>query len=122
MKHEDGKEYLEFYTPTKKIDFCGHATVATYGFLSKKYPVGICTVEISGQKIQVKIGIDKIGLQQRLAFINQVLNFKEILSSSFLNFSVEDLLDVTHINNGNSFFVIEINSWNSIKDLKPRSF
>lgn len=119
MKNEDDKEYLEFYTPIKKIDFCGHTTVATYGVLSKKYPTGIHNVWISGQKINIKVGIDKIGLQQRLAFIDQVSNFKEMLSSSFLNFSVEDLLDVAHINNGNSFFVIEVSNWNSIEDLNP---
>ena len=119
VQHKNGKEELEFYTPTKRIDFCGHATVATYGVLSKKYPIGVYTVHISGQEIKIKIGTDKIGIQQRLSFINDVSDFKTILSSSFSSFSLENLVDVKHINNGVSFFVIEITDWNSIKELKP---
>ena len=119
IQHKDKKEEMEFYTPTKRIDFCGHATVATYGILSKKYSTGIYTVHISGQEIKVKIDTDKIGLQQKLSFINEVPNFKTLLSSSFSNFSLESLVDVKYINNGNSFFVIEITDWNSIKNLTP---
>ena len=118
-QHKDGKEELEFYTPTKKIDFCGHATVATYGILSKDYPAGIYTVHISGQEIKVKIETDKIGLQQKLSFIKDVLNFKTVLSSSFSNLSLENIIDVKHINNGVPFFVVEFTDWNSIKNLKP---
>lgn len=118
-KHENGKEELEFYTPTKRIDFCGHATVATYGVLSKTYPIGIYTVYMSGQDIKVKIGSDQIGLQQKLSFINEVVDFKTRLSSSFSNFSMESIADVKHINNGNSFFVIEVNDWDAIKNLNP---
>ena len=46
-------------------------------------------------------------------------NFKTLLSSSFSNFSLENLIDVKHINNGVSLFVIEVTDWNSIKSLKP---
>ena len=119
IKHKNGKEEMEFYTPTKQIDFCGHATVATYGILSKKYPVGVYKVHISGQEIKVKIEADKIGIQQKLSFINEVPDFKVKLFSSFLNFSLDKLVDVKHINNGVSFFVIEVADWNSIEKLEP---
>ena len=118
-KHKNGDEQLEFYTPTKKVDFCGHATRATYGVLSKSYPIGIYTVNISGQKIKIKIDTDKIGLQQRFSFINDVPNFKAILSSSFSKFSLENLVDVKHINNGVSFFVIEVIDWAFIERIEP---
>ena len=119
VRHKDGKEELEFYTPTKRIDFCGHATVATYGVLSRKYSIGVYTVYISGQKIKIKIDTDKIGIQQKLSFIHKVPDFNTILSSSFSNFSLKNIIDVNHVNNGLSFFVIEATDWNSLKNLEP---
>ena len=119
IQRENGREEMEFYTPTKQIDFCGHATVATYGVLSKKYPAGVYKVYISGQEIKVKVSTDKVGLQQKLSFVHEVPDFKTKLSSSFLNFSVEKLIDVKHINNGLSFFVIEVIDWQSIEKLEP---
>lgn len=112
-------ERLSFYTPTKQIDFCGHATVGTFGVLSKTRKDGVYPVKMADKTVQVRIHDGKIALEQHLAYVKEVPNFQDTLASAFSHFNSLHIKDATHVDNGVTFYVIEIESWEHIHKLIP---
>lgn len=110
---------LEFYTPNKKIPLCGHATVATFGMLSKKLKDGVYPVRMVGEVQSVQVKGNKIGLKQSISFVREVPDYKSVLKDAFSNISDTAIKTVSWVNNGVSFFVLEIESWEQLIALVP---
>ena len=114
---------LDFFTPTKQIAHCGHATIATFSYLSElgKIPNQLTSKEtIDGDR--------KITVNNGLAFMEQLAptyldvshQKKEILAS--LNLTEKDLLpnaDIVRVNTGNSFFILPVANSEILKNIKP---
>lgn len=118
-KLANGIDSLEFFTPNKQIAMCGHATVATFGVLARDRRDGTFPVQISDQMYDVKLEGDKVGLQQKLAFVRPVTDFKVLLMNCFIDLDIEEIVDTAWVNNGVDFFIIQIRSWPALKKLKP---
>jgi PhzF family phenazine biosynthesis protein len=114
---------LDFFTPNKQIAHCGHATIATFSYLSElgKLPNPLTSKETID-------GIRKITTADGLAFMEQKSpsyidvshKKKEILAS--LNLNEKDLLPnaaISLVNTGNSFFIIPIADSETLKNIVP---
>lgn len=116
---------LDFFTPNKQIAHCGHATIATFSYLSElgKIPNPLTSKETID-------GIRKVTTNNGLAFMEQkspsyidvTHKKKEILAS--LNLNEKDLLPdavISLVNTGNSFFVIPLIDSEALKNIVPNS-
>ncbi|MTI33014.1 PhzF family phenazine biosynthesis isomerase [Cytophagales bacterium RKSG123] len=114
---------LEFFTPSKQIAHCGHATIATFSYLSQIKKLK--NVEASKETID---GIRKIKMVDELAFMEQKApNYLEIkdredLVLESLGINSLDLIPnapILGVNTGNSFLIIGVRNKKILKELKP---
>jgi len=114
---------LDFFTPTKQIAHCGHATVATFSYLKQ---LGMLTKnESSKETIDGKRKIKLIG---ELAFMEQTqpkyidVKGKEGLILESLGLTKSQLFDKTPIrlvNTGNSFIIVPVKTSSDLASIKP---
>lgn len=120
-KTEDFK--LDFFTPTKQIAHCGHATVATFSYLKQ---IGLLKSDISSK--ETIDGSRKIEMIGDLAFMEQLapkyidVSEKENMILSSLGLTKTDLIQnapIKLVNTGNSFILIPVKSRKILKDIVP---
>jgi PhzF family phenazine biosynthesis protein len=114
---------LEFFTPTRQIAHCGHATIATFTYLKQQ---GFIKGDRSSK--ETIDGNRDIYFKNGFAYMEQkapvYTNFEnelpEILES--LNLSKEDLLKgyfPSIVNTGNSFLIVPVASNTLLNNLRP---
>ncbi|WP_405411917.1 PhzF family phenazine biosynthesis protein [Maribacter sp. Asnod1-A12] len=114
---------LDFYTPTKQIAHCGHATIAAFSYLKQ---LGLLKGNTSSK--ETIDGNRKIEIQGDLAFMEQLApsyvnpseKEEEILKS--LGLTKTDLLPnapLKVVNTGNSFLMIPVKSSKVLTGLSP---
>jgi PhzF family phenazine biosynthesis protein len=114
---------LDFFTPTRQIAHCGHATIATFSYLSQLGKIG--SVHSSKETID---GTREILIQGELAFMEQrapryidVESRCETILKS-LHLTKNDLLTdapISMINTGNSFVIVPVKSAEVLKLVQP---
>ena len=120
-KTEDFK--LDFFTPTKQIAHCGHATVATFSYLKQ---IGLLNKSTSSKEtIEGKRNIKLIG---DLAFMEQLapkyidVSHKEGIILKSLGLQKSDLklnAPIQLVNTGNSFILIPVKDNKILKNVIP---
>jgi PhzF family phenazine biosynthesis protein len=114
---------LDFFTPTRQIAHCGHATIATFSYLSQ---TGV--IKNTHSSKETIDGIREILLQGELAFMEQKAPVytnvdkqeEQILRS--LGLTKRDVLNdapISLVNTGNSFVLIPVKNAEILKNLKP---
>lgn len=114
---------LDFFTPTRQIAHCGHATIATFSYLSK---LGKIKSQYSSK--ETVDGVREILIQNDWAFMEQrapkYIDIREkqdaILKSLYL--TKNDLLEnapISIVNTGNSFAIIPVANPEILKNIKP---
>lgn len=114
---------LDFFTPTRQIAHCGHATIATFSYLSQS---GLIKDPHSSK--ETIDGIREILLQGDLAFMEQKAPIyrntdkqeEQILRS--LGLTRSDLLNeapISLVNTGNSFVIVPVKSAKILQNIKP---
>ncbi len=81
LKSDQATYKVRFFTPTKEVDLCGHATIATWNLLrdKKKVKVGLHTME-------TKVGTLEINVKKKEVFMEQVLpKYGEAIDESELD-------------------------------------
>jgi PhzF family phenazine biosynthesis protein len=125
-KSETADFKLDFFTPTKQIAHCGHATIATFSYLSQQ---GI--VKGARSSKETIDGNRDIFLKGEVAYMQQLapkyfpfpfnsVTRQNILDS--LNITMADLLDDYEpmvVNTGNSFLIVPIKDQPILKSLLP---
>jgi PhzF family phenazine biosynthesis protein len=114
---------LEFFTPTRQIAHCGHATIATFTYLKQ---LGLIKGDRSSKEtidgnrdIYFKNGFAYME-QKAPVYTTAEKEMKEILES--LNLSKEDLLNgysPSIVNTGNSFLIVPVANDAALKNLLP---
>jgi PhzF family phenazine biosynthesis protein len=114
---------LDFFTPTRQIAHCGHATIATFSYLSQS---GAIKSSLSSK--ETIDGIREIVLREDLAFMEQkaptyqnIDKQKEQILQS-LGLTEKDILPeapISLVNTGNSFVIVPVNSVEILKNIKP---
>lgn len=120
---------LDFFTPTRRIAHCGHATVATFSYLAS---AGLISDgETSKETID---GPRKIIVNEGAAYMEQLapsyreaaqwqdqgVDKQKVLDS--LGLSQDDLdprLDPILVNTGNSFIVIAVRDQAALRNIRP---
>lgn len=114
---------LDFFTPTRQIAHCGHATIATFSYLSQS---GL--IKSTHSSKETIDGIREILLQGELAFMEQKAPVyqntdrqeEQILQS--LGLTKRDILNeapISLVNTGNSFVIVPVKSAAILKSIKP---
>ncbi|MDF4203390.1 PhzF family phenazine biosynthesis isomerase [Maribacter sp. SA7] len=114
---------LDFYTPTKQIAHCGHATVAAFSYLKQ---LGLLKSNSSSK--ETIDGNRKIEIQDDLAFMEQTapsyidVSEKKNAILNSLGLSKKDLLPnapMQVVNTGNSFLLIPVKDAKTLEDISP---
>lgn len=117
---------LEFFTPTRQIAHCGHATIATFSLLRQLGVVG--EGRLSKETID---GYRDILIDGDMAFMEQLApTYTRIAASSDLGGRVVDSLGLTQsrlldgidpfvVNTGNSFLIVPLPDEHSVSELRP---
>ena len=114
---------LDFFTPNKQIAHCGHATIATFSYLSQlgKIPNPITSKETIDGNRKVTVADGLAFMEQKApSYIDVSNRKKEILASLSLN--EEDLIEgapLFMVNTGNSFFIIPVAKAETLKNIQP---
>jgi PhzF family phenazine biosynthesis protein len=114
---------LDFFTPTKQIAHCGHATIAAFSYLKQK---GLLKGDKSSK--ETIDGNRKIEIQGNLAFMEQLAptytdvskNENHILKS--LGLAKTDLLPnapIKVVNTGNSFMLVGVKDAFILQHIEP---
>lgn len=122
LSESDTAEFkLDFFTPTRQIAHCGHATVAAFSYLAQAGKIK--TAYSSKETID---GKRDILLQGDLAFMEQKApNYSDIDKTKVLkslNITENDLLNdapIQIVNTGNSFVIIPVKDKDILKNIKP---
>ncbi|WP_116771440.1 PhzF family phenazine biosynthesis protein [Maribacter litoralis] len=114
---------LDFYTPTKQIAHCGHATIAAFSYLKQ---LGKLKGNTSSK--ETIDGNRKIEIQGALAFMEQLApTYKDVTEKetdilTSLGLTKADLLPnapLQVVNTGNSFLMIPVKSSKILAGLSP---
>ncbi|WP_108868929.1 PhzF family phenazine biosynthesis protein [Aquimarina aquimarini] len=114
---------LDFFTPTKQIAHCGHATVATFSYLQQ-----IGAVQSNNSSKETIDGRRKIKLTGDLAFMEQLapsyldMSHKENVILESLGLQKTDLISnvpIKLVNTGNSFVIIPVKDIEVLKNITP---
>lgn len=115
---------LDFFTPTKQIPHCGHATIGTFTYLKKN---GF----ISGQHSSKETidGIREIVFENGHAFMEQKAPHYQTLNDDEMQAVLASLklpaadflpgLIPTIVNTGNRFLIVPVKSEEVLRDLEP---
>ncbi|WP_291966771.1 PhzF family phenazine biosynthesis protein [Maribacter sp.] len=114
---------LDFFTPTKQIAHCGHATVATFSYLKQ-----IGSLKNDSSSKETIDGSRKIELIGDLAFMEQLapkytdVSNKESVVLKSLGLKKSDLIpnaQIQLVNTGNSFILVPVKSNEILKNIIP---
>jgi PhzF family phenazine biosynthesis protein len=114
---------LEFFTPTRQIAHCGHATIATFSYLAQS---GLIEKTVSSK--ETIDGTREILIRGDLAFMEQKpplymdisANKEDVLLS--LGLKEADILadaPILSVNTGNSFAIIPVLNESVLKNIEP---
>lgn len=115
---------LDFFTPTRQIAHCGHATIAAFSYLSQ-----LGMIENSNSSKETIDGNRAIIIDGKLAFMEQKAPvYKEvgakrkmILESLSLNENdIAENVPILLVNTGNSFLIIPVRNPAVLKNIQPR--
>lgn len=71
--------YLQYFTPNKEIDMCGHATIAAIGYINETYDEFPNEIYAKNSKIYIKYDKKRIYIDLGISkFIKKMSNFKEL--------------------------------------------
>ena len=104
---------LEFFTPTKQIAHCGHATIATFSYLKQQGLVsGLHSSKetIDGNR-NIRLGTESVYMEQLAPKYQSLSDFKMAVCSAIGLSENQTIGDPWLVNTGNSFIIIEVNTW-----------
>lgn len=117
---------LEFFTPTRQIAHCGHATIATFSLLRQLGMVGeghLSKETIDGNR-DIFIEGDMVFMEQRAPRYDTIaagsdLGARVLASLGLAQTPVPGLMDPMVVNTGNSFLLVCLPDAKAVADLKP---
>ena len=114
---------LDFFTPTRRIAHCGHATIATFSYLQQlgRIKKAATSKETIDGNRNIFIDGDMAFMEQLAPSYKEVDHFMESLISS-LGISVCDLLSNSKpfiVNTGNSFLVVPLKDEKMVLSAHP---
>ena len=114
---------LDFFTPTRQIAHCGHATIATFSYLSQ---LGIIKNKLSSKETidgtrEILIPGDLAFMEQKQPSYIDIKDHKEKVLNS-LGLTEDNILanaPISIVNTGNSFAIIPVANDDILKNIIP---
>jgi PhzF family phenazine biosynthesis protein len=114
---------LDFFTPTRQIAHCGHATIATFSYLSQ---LGLIESEHTSKetidgKREILIQGDLAFMEQKPPLYIEIADCREKILNS-LGLAEKDMLTnapISIVNTGNSFAIIPVADDDILRKIKP---
>jgi len=117
---------LDFYTPARQIAHCGHATIATFSYLSQQGLVGTGLGFTGRSSKQTVDGPREIIIQKDQAYMEQSAPRYESVADdeaailSSLGLTADQLIaSPTLVNTGNSFILVGVDSESTLAAIQP---
>lgn len=123
-KSETADFKLDFFTPNRQIAHCGHATIATFSYLSqlgKIKQVNTSKETIDGRR-EIRMIDDLAFMEQTAPTYTQVSAAKKEIVLQSLDLKESDLLPnapILVVNTGNSFLLVPVKNTNILKEVQP---
>ena len=116
---------LEFFTPTKQIAHCGHATVATFGYLRQigKLPNDDSSKETIDGRREIKMSGEAAYMEQLAPTYIELSDEQEQAILDSLNINRSDLLSGQHptiVHTGNAFMIVPLRNEGVINSVRPQ--
>jgi PhzF family phenazine biosynthesis protein len=112
---------LDFYTPSRQIAHCGHATVAVFSYLAQAGRIGqgwFSKETIDGNR-KILLKDDMAFMEQRAPQYQHVESHRSAILSS-IGVTEQDLLgEPKLVNTGNSFVIVGVKNQQVLSQLKP---
>lgn len=122
-RNPKGELRIEYFTPNRQIDICGHATVAAFSYLRDLGEVisGLHEFESVIGKHQVEVKPKTVGLWQEQLLHLEVSNQRVLTEiQSSLGIKPSDIIGPLKIaSNGSPFLLVELSSLSSLKGIVP---
>ena len=112
---------LEFFTPTRQIAHCGHATIATFALLKSLGRIGeghLSKETIEGPRAVIVEG-DRVSMEQRAPRFEPVTPGTRTAARITASLPATRLQDMTIVDTGNRFAVIEVASRADLAAVNP---
>jgi PhzF family phenazine biosynthesis protein len=112
---------LEFFTPTRQIAHCGHATIATFALLKSLGRIGeghLSKETIEGPRAVIVEG-DRVSMEQRAPRFEPVVPGTRAAARIAASIPDTRLQDMTIVDTGNRFAVIEVASRSDLASVNP---
>ena len=112
---------LDFFTPQKQIAHCGHATIATFSYLSQQgmVPSNSTSKETIDGNRDIEVLDDFAYMQQLPPKYNKITSEADAVLIS-LGIATESVISSpTIVNTGNSFLLLGVKSIADMKKLEP---
>jgi PhzF family phenazine biosynthesis protein len=114
---------LDFFTPNRQIAHCGHATIATFSYLSQLGKIGAShsSKETIDGRREILIVDDLAFMEQKAPKYIDISSKKDMILKS-LNLKEEQLLGnapIELVNTGNSFILIPVTNSETLKGIQP---
>lgn len=114
---------LDFFTPTRQIAHCGHATIATFSYLSQQGKIhnAYSSKETIDGRREILIQGDLAFMEQKSPTYISIESQKEKILDS-LGLSGTDLIPrapILIVNTGNSFVILPVANQDILKNIKP---
>lgn len=122
VSHSDTADFkLDFYTPTRQIAHCGHATIAVFSYLKQSNIIqqGSFSKETIDGNRKILIKDDKAYMEQLAPRYDAIEQHQALILGS-LSLQTEDIAyKPTLVNTGNSFVIIGVKNASILAKLTP---
>lgn len=113
---------LEFFTPTRQIAHCGHATIATFSYLAQQgyLSAGEYTKETIDGTRRIWLRDNQAFMEQRAPTFTPLHDLQQAVLDS-LNLDVDQLLaQPMRVDTGNGFLVLGLQTRQQLAALQPK--
>ncbi|MBF6024894.1 PhzF family phenazine biosynthesis protein [Lysobacter niastensis] len=112
---------LEFFTPTRQIAHCGHATIATFALLRELGRVGegVLSKETIDGRREVIVEGDTVWMEQRSPRYEPIDGASALGRSIAASLGISGELRADVVDTGNRFAVVEVDGARALSALRP---
>ncbi len=120
-KSSSAEYKLEFFTPTRQIAHCGHATIAVFSYLAQTGMVkdGWISKETIDGNRKILIKNNTAYMEQVAPKISRIERYSSTIFDSICVNERQVIAEPKLVNTGNSFVVLEVENKQVLSNLKP---
>jgi len=123
VSHSDEADFeVRFFTPTKEVNLCGHATIATFNMLRDQGVIqtGVYTQKTKAGRLRLKVEEESVYMEQLKPSYYQKLSAQEIQSMFSNDLDLHPSLPVEVVSTGLKEIFLPLRSEEALNQLRPK--